>query len=150
MLNHVTVIGRLGNYPEKRSTNSGKSVCTFSVAVDRDFKDKTTGEKQTDWLDITVWEDKADFVCKYFQKGSMIVVDGRLQSRKYTDRNGNNRTAIEIVAEKVYFAGGKNESSSQSQASSGYSNASYNAPDVALPDDDEFKVVEGFDDDLGF
>ena len=104
MLNRVIVMGRLGRDPEKRYTQAGTPVAAFSLAVDRDFKDKTTGERTTDWLEVVAWRQTAEFACKYFAKGRMAAVEGRLQSRSYTDREGVKRRAVEIVADSIYFA----------------------------------------------
>lgn len=104
MLNKIIIMGRFGRDPEKRCTQNGTPVATFSLAVDRDFKDKNTGERVTDWLDVVAWRQTADFVCKYFTKGRMATVEGRLQSRTYTDRDGIKRKAVEIVADNVYFS----------------------------------------------
>jgi len=103
MLNHIVIMGRLTRDPELRSTQSGVSVASFTVAVDRDFSGRDGGEKQTDFIDCVAWRSTGEFVSKYFHKGSMIVVSGRLQSRKWQDREGNNRTSWEITADNVYF-----------------------------------------------
>jgi len=106
MLNVVAIMGRLAADPQLRTTTTGKSVASFRIACDRGRRD-ANGQSQADWLDVVAWDRTAEFVCRYFQKGSLIVVDGRLQSRQYTDKNGNNRTAIEIVASNINFAGPK-------------------------------------------
>ena len=106
MINVVAVMGRLACSPQMRQTQSGKSVASFRVAVDRGRKD-ANGQNLTDWMDVVAWDKTADFVSRYFSKGSMIAVTGRLQSRNYQDKNGNNRTAIEIVANQVSFCGAK-------------------------------------------
>lgn len=111
MLNKCLMMGRLGRDPEKRYTQNGTTVATFSLAVDRDFKDKASGERITDWIDVVAWRQTAEFVCKYFAKGRMAVVEGRLQSRTYTDREGVKRKAVELVADNVYFADSKTVSS---------------------------------------
>lgn len=110
MLNVVAIMGRLARDPELRQTTSGKNVCSFRIACDRGRKDPN-GQSQADWLDVTAWDKTAEFVCRYFQKGSLIVVDGRLQTRQYQDKNGQNRTAVEIVANNVNFAGSKESTS---------------------------------------
>ena len=110
MLNHVTIMGRFTRDPELRHTQSGTAVTSFTLAVDRDFKDKNSGETATDWISCTAWKGTAEFVTRYFQKGRMAIVEGRLQSRKYTDKDGNNRTAYEVVASSVYFGDSKKES----------------------------------------
>ena len=107
-LNVVAIMGRLAADPQMRQTQAGKSVCSFRIACDRGRKD-ANGQMQTDWLDVVAWDKTADFVSHYFPKGSMIAVTGRLQSRNYRDKNGNNRTAIEIVANRVSFCGEKKQ-----------------------------------------
>ena len=109
MLNHIIIMGRLTRDPELRRTGSGLAVASFSVAVDRDYPNKDTGEKETDFINCVAWRQKGEFVSKYFSKGSMIVVSGRLQIRNWTDKDGNNRTTAEIVAEEVYFGETKKE-----------------------------------------
>lgn len=113
MLNHVVVMGRLVADPELRTTPSGVSVCNIRLACDRDYKDKATGERETDWLNVTAWRGTADYINQYFTKGRMIVVSGRLQTRNYTDKDGNKRTATDIVAENAYFADSKRDSAAQ-------------------------------------
>ena len=109
MLNHIVIMGRLGKDPELRRTQSGVAVATFNVAVDRDFKDKTTGQRATDWITCVAWRSTAEFVEKYFSKGSQVLVAGRLQMRDWTDKDGNKRISAEVQAENVYFAGAKTE-----------------------------------------
>ena len=123
MLNHIVIMGRLTRDPELRSTQSGVSVASFTVAVDRDFGGRDGGEKQTDFIDCVAWRQTGEFVSKYFHKGSMIVVSGRLQSRKWQDREGNNRTNWEIQADNVYF-GESRCSGSSSRDDSSYSGSS--------------------------
>ena len=106
MLNVVAIMGRLAADPQLRQTTTGKNVASFRIACDRGRRD-ANGQSQADWLDVVAWDRTAEFVCKYFQKGSLIAIDGRLQSRQYQDKNGNNRTAIEIVANNVNFAAAK-------------------------------------------
>lgn len=107
MLNRVLIMGRLGQNPEKRYTQGGTPVATFSLAVDRDFKDKASGERVTDWVTVVAWRQTAEFVCRYFTKGRVAVVDGRLQTGSYTDRDGVKRKTVEIVADSVYFGDSK-------------------------------------------
>ena len=95
MLNVVAIMGRLAADPQLRQTTTGKNVASFRIACDRGRRD-ANGQSQADWLDVVAWDRTAEFVCKYFQKGSLIAIDGRLQSRSYQDKNGNNRTAIEM------------------------------------------------------
>ena len=103
MLNRIILMGRLARDPELRHTQTGTPVASFRLAVDRDFKDKNTGEKATDWIDVVAWRQTAEFVSRYFTKGRMAVVEGRLQMRDWTDRDGNKRTSAEVVADNVYF-----------------------------------------------
>lgn len=109
MLNQIVIMGRLGKDPELRRTQSGVAVATFNVAVDRDFKDKATGQRATDWITCVAWRSTAEFVEKYFAKGSQVLVAGRLQMRDWTDKDGNKRISAEVQAENVYFAGAKIE-----------------------------------------
>ena len=106
MLNVIAIMGRLSRDPELRQTTTGKNVASFTIACSRGRKD-ANGKDLVDWIPVVAWEHTAEFVCKYFEKGSLIAIDGRLQSRTYKDRDGNNRTAIEIVANNVNFAGSK-------------------------------------------
>ncbi len=110
MLNHIIIMGRLTRDPELRRTGSGRAVASFSVAVERDFPNKETGEKEVDFIDCVAWQQTGEFVSKYFNKGALIVVSGRLQVRPWTDKDGNKRYATEIVANNVYFGGSKKES----------------------------------------
>lgn len=103
MLNKIVIMGRLTRDPEQRTTQGGASVSSFTVAVDRDFTGKDGGEKQTDFIDCVAWQKTGEFVAKHFHKGSMIVVAGRLQSRKWKDKDDNQRINWEINADSVYF-----------------------------------------------
>ena len=103
MLNKIFIMGRLTRDPELRRTQTGTPVASFSLAVDRDFKDKSTGERTTDFIDVVAWRQTAEFVSRYFTKGRMAVVEGRLQMRDWTDKDGNKRTSAEVVADNVYF-----------------------------------------------
>lgn len=109
MLNHITIMGRLTHDPELRRTGSGDAVVSFSVAVDRDFANKETGEKKTDFINCVAWRGTGEFVSKYFSKGTMIVVDGRLEIRDWTDRDGNKRASAEINVNSAYFGEGRRE-----------------------------------------
>ena len=109
MLNHITIMGRLTRDPELRYTQSQTPVASFTLAVDRDFGSRDGGEKQTDFINVVAWRQTAEFVSRYFHKGSMIAVRGSIQQRNYEDKNGNKRTAFEIVAEEVSFCGSKAE-----------------------------------------
>ena len=125
MLNRVILMGRLVRDPELRRTQSGTPVASFSLAVERDFKNQSTGEKTTDFIDIVAWRNTAEFVSKYFAKGRMAVVEGRLQIREWKDQNGNNRRSAEVVADNVYFGDSKRDDnqvgSYQNAAQNGYS-----------------------------
>ena len=121
MLNKIILMGRLTRDPELRRTQSGTAVTSFSLAVDRDFKSQG-GEKETDFIDIVAWRSTAEFVSKYFTKGRMAVVEGRLQIRDWTDRDGGKRRSAEVVADNVYFGDSRRDS-----ADGGYA-PSYSAP----------------------
>lgn len=108
MLNKIVLMGRLTRDPELRRTNSGTAVASFAIAVDRDFKGQG-GEKETDFVDIVAWRNTAEFVSKYFSKGRMAVVEGRLQIRDWTDKEGNKRRSAEVVADNVYFGDSKKD-----------------------------------------
>lgn len=144
MLNVAVLMGRLVADPELRQTPSGLSVTTFRIAVDRNHA-KTGQERQADFIDIVAWRQTAEFVCKYFRKGSMIAVQGSIQTRSYEDKNGNKRTAFEVVADNVSFTGYRSES-----AGAGYTGAGQNssstvpspAPSFAQGSADDFAVVE--------
>lgn len=133
MLNRVIIMGRLGRDPDVRFTNSGTKVATFSLAVDRDFKEKATGERVADWVDVVAWRQTAEFASKWFRKGQMAVVEGRLQVRGYADREGNKRRAVEVVAESIYFCGGKDQSARPSEG---------NADEGSLPADQSGEYAE--------
>lgn len=132
MLNHITVMGRLTKDPELRYTQSGTAVCSFTVAVDRDYQSKDSGEKQTDFIDCVAWRTTGEFVSKYFSKGRMTVVDGSLQSRKWQDKNGNNRVSWEINVNSAYFGDSKKDGDGgyQQGAAQGYQAQS---PQAAYP-----------------
>ena len=126
MLNRIILMGRLTRDPELRHTGSGTAVASFSLAVERDFRDKTSGQKTTDFIDIVAWRQTGEFVSKYFTKGRMAVVEGRLQMRDWQDREGNKRRSAEDVADNVYFADSRRDgeqSSGYAPASSGYAPA---------------------------
>ena len=110
MLNHIVIMGRLTRDPELRRTGSGIAVASFSVAVDRDFGKNENGEKETDFIDCVAWCQTGEFVSKYFTKGRMIVVSGRLQIRSWTDKDGNKRRTAEVVADNCYFGDSKRDS----------------------------------------
>ena len=109
MLNRIILMGRLTRDPELRHTQTGTAVASFSLAVDRDFKDRNTGEKATDFIDIVAWRQTAEFVSRYFTKGRMAVVEGRLQIRDWTDKEGGKRRSAEVIADNVYFGDSKRD-----------------------------------------
>ena len=147
MLNHITIMGRLTRDPELRRTGSGVAVASFTVAVDRDFGKNENGEKETDFIDCVAWRQTGEYVSKYFTKGRMAVVSGRLQIRSWTDKDGNKRRTAEVVADNVYFGDsrrdGDNAGSYSAPAGSfgGYSApASAPASDFAMLEDDDAQL----------
>lgn len=133
MLNHITIMGRLTKDVELRKTGNGTSVASFTIACERDFGDN--GQKETDFIEVVAWKHTADFVSKYFSKGRMAVVSGRLQIRSWNDKDGNKRRTAEIVADSVYFGDSKTDNSAP-----GY-------PEVVQND---FAVLSGNDEGLPF
>ena len=156
MLNHIIVMGRLTRDPELRRTGSGIAVASFSLAVDRDYSPKDGGERETDFIDCVAWRQTGEFVSKYFTKGRMAVVSGRLQIRNWTDKEGNKRRTAEVVADNVYFGDSRRDSDSGSSYSGnsygsygsapaapaygGYSAPSAPASDFAMLDDDDAQL----------
>ena len=167
MLNHITIMGRLTRDPELRRTGSGIAVASFRVAVDRDFAPKDGGERKADFIDCVAWRQTGEFISKYFTKGRMIVVDGRLEMRDWTDKDGNKRTSAEVVVANAYFGDSKRDGDSGSYGNSYGGNSyggnnyggntysapnstpsygSYNAPasapasDFAMLDDDDAQL----------
>ena len=134
MLNVVAIMGRLARDPELRQTTTGKNVASFRIACDRGRRD-ANGQSQADWIDVVAWDRQAEFVCKYFHKGQLAAVQGSIQTRSYTDKDGNKRKAFEIVAESVHFAESKKDKS--------------NEPIVTIPGNDAFEEIIS-DDDLPF
>ena len=154
MLNRILLMGRLVADPELRRTQSGTPVTSFRIAVDRDFKNQS-GEKETDFIDIVAWRATAEFVAKYFAKGRMAVVEGRLQIRDWTDKDGNKRRSAEVVADNVYFGDSKRDAESAGPYSGGYSAPSggrspapsgFGAPDMG----DQFAELSDDDGELPF
>lgn len=139
MLNVVAIMGRLVADPQLRQTTTGKNVASFRIACDRGRRD-ANGQNQADFLDVVAWDRTAEFVCRYFSKGSLIAIDGRIQSRSYQDKNGNNRTAIEIVAQNVSFCGEKK------QETKPFPPANENALNFAQGGNDDFAPVDDADD----
>ena len=125
MLNHFVIMGRLTRDPELRRTGSGIAVASFSVAVDRDFGGRDGGEKETDFIDCVAWRQTGEFVSKYFTKGRMIVVSGRLQIRSWTDKDGNKRRTAEVVADNCYFGDSKRDDQGGSYGGNTYGGSSY-------------------------
>ncbi len=156
MLNCAVIMGRLTADPELRTTGNGTSVTSFSVAVDRNYQ-RQGQERQTDFINVVAWRQTAEFVSRYFRKGQMIAVQGSIQTRSYEDRNGNKRTAVEIVADNVSFCGSKAETGA-STAPAGYNVAPAAAPaapaapraqSFSTASADDFSSVE-MDDELPF
>ena len=149
MLNKIFIMGRLTRDPELRRTQTGTPVASFSLAVDRDFKDRNTGERTTDFIDCVAWRQTGEFVSRYFTKGRMAVVSGRLQIRNWQDKEGNKRRSAEVVADNVYFG----ESKRDSMASSGFDQTpppvSYQAPANPAASSD-FSTLMDDDPDLPF
>ena len=148
MYNKAILIGRLTADPELKQTPNGVSVCSFSIACDRPFSRKS-GEKQTDFINIVAWRQNAEFVSRYFSKGRLIGIDGSIQTRNYEDKNGNRRTAVEVVADRAFFV----DSKSSASASSAPSAQNFNRP--AAPAEpisyssgsfSDFEEIEGEDD----
>ena len=109
MLNRIILMGRLTRDPELRHTQTGTAVASFSLAVDRDFRNRDSGEKGVDFIHVVAWRNTAEFVSKYFTKGRMAVVEGRLQIRDWTDREGGKRRSAEVVADNIYFGDSKRD-----------------------------------------
>ena len=144
MLNHITIMGRVVRDPELRRTGSGIAVASFTVAVDRDFSGKDGGEKETDFIDCVAWRQTGEFVSKYFTKGRMIVVSGRLQIRSWNDKDGNKRRTAEVVADNCYFGDSKKDGDSGSSYGNSYGGYSAPAPapasDFSQMDDDDAQL----------
>ena len=133
MLNRIVLMGRLVADPELRTTPAGVTVATFRVACDRDFRNKQTGERETDFINVVVWRQTAEFVSRYFAKGRMAVVEGRLQIRDWTDKEGNKRRSAEVVADQIYFGDSKRDSDGGGYSPSYSQGGSYSSP--AAPSD---------------
>lgn len=108
MLNRAILMGRITKSPELKTTQNGVSVIQISIAVDRDYTPKGQ-EKQTDFIDVVAWRGTAEFIAKHFEKGQLIALTGSIQTRSYTDNQGNKRSVTEVIADQVYFCGGKND-----------------------------------------
>lgn len=152
MLNHIVLMGRLTRDPELRRTGSGIPVTSFTLAVDRDFGTKGQ-EKETDFIDVTTWRATAEFVSKYFSKGRMAVVVGRLQIRNWTDKDGNKRRSAEVLAENVYFGDSKQDGGQKTQtapAYPSYGSDTYGYPAPAQMNEQEFALLNDEDGELPF
>ena len=159
MLNHITIMGRLTRDPELRYTQSQTPVASFTLAVDRDFGGRDGGEKQTDFIDCVAWRQTAEFVSKYFTKGRMAVVSGRLQIRDWTDREGGKRRSAEVVVDNVYFGDSRRDNNDSgnyggnsygSNNSYGDSGRSYSAPASSAPSANPFAELDDGDGELPF
>ena len=150
MLNHITLMGRLVRDPELRRTGSGVAVASFRIAVERDYSPKDGGERKADFIDCVAWSRTGEFISKYFAKGRMIVVDGRLEMRDWTDKEGNKRISAEVIVENAYFGDSKREGDTGASYGSSYaapapSYGGYSAPaapasDFAMLDDDDAQL----------
>ena len=149
MLNVVAIMGRLVADPELRTTTQGNSVCSFRIACDRSYVQQGQ-ERRADFIDVVAWRQQAEFVSKYFQKGSMIAVEGSLQTRNYQDKNGNNRTAVEVVANNISFAGSKRQNGqnapSYEQQTASYVQQAKAQSGFAQGSADDFAVISDNDD----
>lgn len=148
MLNVVAIMGRLVADPELKTTPAGINVCTFRIACDRSFAQQGQ-QRQADFIDVVAWRHNADFLCKHFAKGGMVAVQGRLQTRQYQDRNGNKRTAVEVVADSLSFAGSSKKPGGQAVDEGGEAPPSdYRDPALAYSqgDADDFAVIDDNDD----
>ena len=159
MLNRIILMGRLVRDPELRHTQSGTAVASFTLAVDRDFRNKQNGEKDTDFIDIVAWRQTGEFVSKYFTKGRMAVVEGRLQIREWTDRDGNKRRSAEVIADNVYFGDSRRDSEGGSayggNSYGGNSFGGYSAPapmsyGAPSAESDQFSQLDDNDSELPF
>lgn len=148
MLNVVAIMGRLVADPELRTTQNGNNVCSFRIACDRNYTAQGQ-ERQADFIDIVAWRNQAEFVAKYFQKGSLIAVDGSLQTRQYQDRNGNKRTAVEVIANNISFAGAKKAEKVDDGGEAPPKDYREPAPAYSQGSADDFAVISD-DDDLPF
>ena len=146
MLNHITLMGRLVADPELRRTGSGVAVASFRIAVDRDFAPKDGGERKADFISCVAWRQTGEFISKYFTKGRMIVLDGRLEMRDWTDRDGNKRTTAEVIVDNAYFGDSRREGDSSGYSAPAPSYGGYSAPatapasDFAMLDDNDAQL----------
>lgn len=148
MINVVAIMGRLVADPELKTTPAGINVCTFRIACDRSFVQQSQ-QRQADFIDVVAWRHNADFLCKHFAKGQLVAVQGRLQTRQYQDRNGNNRTAVEVVADSLSFAGSSKKPGGQAVDDGGEappSSRSDSAPGYSQGSAEDFEIIEDSDD----
>lgn len=141
MLNHIVIMGRLTRDPELRRTASGIAMASFTLAVDRDYSGQS-GERETDFIDVVAWRNTAEFVSKYFAKGRMAVVSGRLQIRPWTDKDGNKRRSAEVIADSIYFGDSRRDSA---DSAGGFAPPQDDGPKASAP---AFDMPEGDDDRL--
>lgn len=137
MLNHITIMGRLTRDPELRRTGNGTAVAAFTLAVDRDYAPKDGGERETDFIECVAWRQIGEFVAKYFAKGRMAVVSGRLQLRNWTDKEGNKRRSAEVIADNVYFGDSKRDPGGANPPAEGYAPPDVPPSDFAMLEDDD-------------
>lgn len=145
MLNVVAIMGRLTADPELKTTQQGTYCTRFTIACDRSY---SKGEKQADFITVTAWRQTAEFICKYFNKGSLIAIDGSIQTNQYKDKNGNNRTSFEILAKNVNFAGGKSGEKTRSfdEQTQDYQQQAQQPQGYAQGSDDDFSLIDDNDD----
>ena len=137
MLNNISIMGRIVRDLELRHTQNGVAACLFTIACERDYKPQN-GERETDFIDVQAWRNTAEFVTKYFKKGDLCAIKGRLQARTYEDKNGVKRKAVEVMADSVYFAGSKQQAAAggQQQGAAGADNGGFYPIDESIDDDD--------------
>lgn len=145
MLNVVALMGRLTHTPELKTTQNGTSVCSFGIAVDRTYTPKGE-ERKADFIDVVAWRQTAEHICKYFQKGSMVAITGSLQSRNYKDKNGNSRTAVEVLADQINFAGPKKTQQVDDGGEAPPKDYREPAPAYSQGSADDFEVINDNDD----
>lgn len=150
MLNHITIMGRIVRDPELRRTGSGIAVTSFTVAVDRDYKSGNADEKETDFIDCVAWRQTGEFVGKYFTKGRMIIVSGKLQIRSWTDKSGNKRRTAEVIAESCYFGDSKSEPQSAQSNANPYLPTTNTNPMYPTPPSSDYAILDDEDAQLPF
>lgn len=143
MLNSVILMGRLTRDPDYKKTQSDISVCKFSIAVERKFQNKQTGERETDFIDCQAWRGTADFISRYFSKGSMVAIEGELQNNNWTDKDGNKRYSYIVQVNQVHFCGSKNDSAQSSTSQAGTEQPGQNNDSLSIGELGEFEQVLG-------